>query len=416
MSSAASDPRAQSAASPRQCVFLVGGFGTRLGALTQATPKPLLEVGGRPFLAWLLREVARHGFTEAVMLGGYRGEQLEAVLGDGSDFGLTIRHVIEPEPAGTAGALTYAADLLDDTFLLLNGDSLLDINLLDLCLPLNDDSVARAALRQVDDAGRYGRVSLDGDRVTGFSEKSNDATPGVINGGVYWMRRSILERIPHVPMSLEQDVFPGLVAEGRLEGKVYDRPFIDIGVPASFSQAQSFVPSVARRGAVFFDRDGTLNVDVGYAHRPDQIAWTPGAIAAIKRVNDAGLLAFVVTNQAGVARGYYGDAEIRALHAWMQAQFNAVGAHIDAWAYCPHHPDFGPGACTHRKPAPGMVRDLIAAWDVDPAASLMIGDQPTDVEAGEAAGVRGVRYVGGDLDEVIARALAGLPRREAEGA
>lgn len=407
MSSA--DPSVQP---PRQCVFLVGGFGTRLGALTQATPKPLLPVGGRPFLAWLLREVARHGFTEAVMLGGYKGEQLEAVLGDGSEFGLTIRHVIEPEPAGTAGALTYASALLDETFLLMNGDSLLDINLLDLCQPLADGVVARAALRQVADAGRYGRVTLDGDKVVGFSEKSNDATPGVINGGVYWMRRSILERVDHTPMSLEQDVFPGLAVEGHLEGRVYDRPFIDIGVPDSFSEAQSFVPSVARRGAVFFDRDGTLNVDIGYAHRPDQIRWVPGAIEAIKRVNDAGLLAFVVTNQAGVARGYYGEDHIRDLHAWMQARFQAAGAHIDDWAYCPHHPDFTEGGCTHRKPEPGMVRDLIAAWDVDPTASLMVGDQPTDVQAAEAAGVRGLRYEGGDLDAIIAEALAALPKHE----
>lgn len=401
------------AQSPRQCVFLVGGFGTRLGALTQATPKPLLNVGGRPFLAWLLREVSRHGFTEAVMLGGFRGEQLEAVLGDGSDFGLKIRHVIEPAPAGTAGALTHAADFLDETFLLMNGDSLLDINLLDLCQPLPDSVVARAALRQVPDAGRYGQVTLDGDKVTGFNEKSNDATPGVINGGVYWMRRAILERINRTPMSLEQDIFPDLATEGRLEGRVYDRPFIDIGVPSSFSEAQSFVPSVARRGAVFFDRDGTLNVDVGYAHRPDQIRWTPGAVEAIKRVNDAGLLAFVVTNQAGVARGYYGDEEIAILHAWMQAQFKAVGAHIDAWAYCPHHPDFTEGGCSHRKPEPGMLRDLIATWDVDPAASLMVGDQLTDVQAAQAAGVRGLRYEGGDLEALIAAALATLPRNQA---
>jgi histidinol-phosphate phosphatase family protein len=413
MTSTSPASTAEAFAAPRQAVFLVGGLGTRLGALTQATPKPLLEVGGRPFLAWLLREVARHGFTEAVMLGGYRGEQLEAVLGDGSEFGLTLRHVIEPEPAGTAGALTYAADLLDETFLLLNGDSLLDINLLDLCLPLADGVAARAALRQVDDAGRYGRVSLDGDRVTGFSEKTNEATPGVINGGVYWMRRAVLDRIDRTPMSLEQDVFPGLVAQGALEGRVYERPFIDIGVPSAFSEAQSFVPSVARRGAVFFDRDGTLNVDVGYAHRPDQIEWMPGAVEAIKRVNDAGLLAFVVTNQAGVARGYYGAEEIAALHAWMQARFNAAGAHVDAWAYCPHHPDFTEGGCSHRKPAPGMIRDLIAAWDVDPAASLMIGDQPTDVQAAEAAGVRGLLYAGGDLDAVIAQALSELPPRQA---
>ena len=161
----------------------------------------------------------------------------------------------------------------------------------------------------------------------------------------------------------------------------------------------------SHRGAVIFDRDGVLNVDVHYAHRPDQIVWIEGAIAAVRAVNDAGLYAFVATNQAGVARGLYGEAEVEALHAWMQGELARAGARIDAFAYCPHHPDGTVDryrtACERRKPGPGMIRDLLAAHDADPERSLMIGDRDSDMAAAKAAGVEGLLFTGGSLLEAL---------------
>jgi len=176
------------------------------------------------------------------------------------------------------------------------------------------------------------------------------------------------------------------------------------------TEAQSSLPAVTRRGAVFFDRDGVLNRDTGYVHRYAALEWLPGVFEAVKRVNDAGFYAFVVTNQSGVARGYYGEEEVRALHAAMQAELRRRGARIDAWAYCPHHPE-GVGAyrrsCDRRKPGPGMLRDLMAAWPVDLGRSVMIGDKPSDLEAARAAGVRGV-LASGDLDALVADLLPRL--------
>lgn len=166
-----------------------------------------------------------------------------------------------------------------------------------------------------------------------------------------------------------------------------------------------------RRGAVFFDRDGVLNLDAGFVHRPDQVRWVEGAARAVRRANAAGLLAFVVTNQSGVARGLYGEDDVRALHRWMAAELAREGARIDDWRFCPHHPDVGP-ACRCRKPLPGMLEELIAAHGVDPALSLMIGDRESDMQAAAAAGVRGVLFTGADagedLDAAVARALADL--------
>jgi len=142
--------------------------------------------------------------------------------------------------------------------------------------------------------------------------------------------------------------------------------------------------------AVFLDRDGTINVDRGYVYSRDQFEWIPGAVEAIRRLNEAGLLVVVVTNQGGVGHGFYTEADIRVLHRFMSAELERAGAAIDAYYYCPWHPDAvidkyrGDDAC--RKPRPGML--LCAATDlgIDVAASWMVGDKVSDIEAGRRAG------------------------------
>ena len=169
-----------------------------------------------------------------------------------------------------------------------------------------------------------------------------------------------------------------------------------------------------RRRAVIFDRDGVLNVDHGYVYETNNFEWTPGATRAIRRCNEAGVLALVVTNQSGIGRGYYDEASMHALHEQMKADLAAEGAWIDAIYWCPFHPDAVTEAFRHpdhpdRKPNPGMILRALADWTLEPGNVVLIGDKETDIEAARRAGVTGHLFTGGNLDAFVADLLATLP-------
>jgi D-glycero-D-manno-heptose 1,7-bisphosphate phosphatase len=148
------------------------------------------------------------------------------------------------------------------------------------------------------------------------------------------------------------------------------------------------------RPAVFLDRDGTINEEAGYLDRIEKLRLIPGAAAAVRRINESGLKAVVVTNQSGVARGFFDEAFVGRMNARLAEMLAVEGALIDAFYYCPHHPTEGKGiylqACTCRKPAPGMVLRATAELGIDPALSYLVGDTLNDIAAGARAGIRGI--------------------------
>lgn len=402
-----------------QAVILCGGLGTRLGALTQDTPKPLLPVAGRPFLDVLLFELGRHGISDVLLLAAYRSQQIAAYIEQNpiaQRFGMKLRLSIEPDRAGTAGAIWHAADSLQENFFLLNGDSWLDFNLLSIAsgeMPGDCDGVL--TLRHLADASNAGTVEMDGNLIRKFHERPPQPGPGLCNAGVYWLSRRILEVLPQTG-SLERDVLPRLAERGKLRGAIREGYFIDIGIPETYDRAQTEIPERQRRPAAFLDRDGVLNHDDGYVGSIDRFRWIDGAKEAVRMLNDRGYYVFVVTNQAGVARGYYTEQDVQNLHHWMQAELAKAGAHIDEYRYSPYHPEGVVEAYCRtsncRKPGPGMLLDLMHRWPTRATKSFMVGDSDSDFQCAKSANIECFLFFDSNLTNTICKLAADFEVRQ----
>lgn len=231
--------------SPTQAILLAGGRGRRLGGLTRTTPKPLLKVGGRPFLEYVILNLSRQGIRDIVLSVGFLADRVIEAMGDGSRLGVRIGYAVEDTPLGTGGGARMAAESLDRTrpFLVVNADTLFDFRIDRLEKAAADHGVGAAmALRRVPDCGRFGSVALESGLVRNFREKSAPGDPGLVNGGTYLLTAGVLEKLPAGSCSLEADLFPALAREGSLAGVVGDGFFLDIGLPETLAAAEKSVP------------------------------------------------------------------------------------------------------------------------------------------------------------------------------
>ncbi|MGZ8633854.1 MAG: sugar phosphate nucleotidyltransferase [Solirubrobacteraceae bacterium] len=224
-----------------QAVILVGGEGTRLRPLTSTVPKPVIPLVDRPFIAYMLEWLARHGVDDVVMSCGFLATAVRNVLGDGTQYGLRLRFMEEPEPRGTAGALKYAEDFLDERFLMLNGDVLTDIDLTaQIAQHETTGAAGTLALVPVADPTAYGLVRLHDDHsVKEFVEKpsADEIDTKLISAGAYVLERAVLDLIePDRNVSIEREVWPKLVGEG-LFGYAAEAYWLDIGTPERYLQA-----------------------------------------------------------------------------------------------------------------------------------------------------------------------------------
>lgn len=394
-------------------VIMAGGRGTRIASVNSDVPKPMIPILGRPILEWQIRCLARQGLTDVILVVGYLGQIIRDYFGDGSRFGVSIRYVTEEEPLGTAGALyLLKEELAEGDFLLLCGDIIFDVDLARFAA-YHREKGALATLLTHPNSHPYdsGIIVADEDgRVTNWLHKEEERLwyRNRVNAGIHLLSPRILEGFTTLKKTdLDREVLKPLIPTGGLYA--YDSPEYvkDMGTPDRFYAVAEDMKSgkveaknLSRyQRAIFLDRDGTINRYVGFLRDPDDFALLPDVAEAVKRINESGYLAIVVTNQPVIARGEVTREGLEVIHEKMETLLGEEGAYLDAVYYCPHHPDKGFEGevpefkidCDCRKPKPGLLLRAAQDYHIDLSRSWMIGDGENDVLAGIAAGCHTAR-------------------------
>jgi len=377
----------------KQAVILAGGRGMRLWPLTDDRPKPMVPVNGRPFLEYLVDLLKENGVKEIVMLLGYLPEKITEHFGNGSKFGVKIKYSIGAIDDETGTRINNARDLLDEHFVLSYCDNYWPINLSKMSdFYFNKGVVGTmTAYNNKDGGGEYGpRNNLnisDGGMVKKYlvGDYSEDPVYNAIDAGVFILDKKILGLMPEGNFSFQKEILPKLVASGQLAAFRMDHPYCAITSMETLASAEKFLK---QKKVIFLDRDGVINKRMPpheYAKNVADFEFLPGAVASLKKLKDAGYKIFLVTNQAGIAKGLMSEADLQKIHEYMFGELAKAGTTIDGIYFCSHGYSDG---CDCRKPKPGLFFKAARENFLDLTKTLFIGDSETDAEAALAAGCK----------------------------
>lgn len=385
----------------KEAIVLAGGFGTRLKSAIGDIPKSLAPVNGKPFLHYLLCYLKEQGVTSVILSVGYQWEMIQKHFQQ-SYHGITIKYTIEQEALGTGGAIRMALDLIEsDVCFVLNGDTYFDIDLQDLgAFHLKNAAECTLAATARHNFDRFGTIAIEADgTVTAFNEKL-PKTEGIINGGIYCLNKSVIPSFPtEDPFSFEKAYLQNRVATKKIKAKVYDGYFIDIGIPADYTQFKkdqagathstlslSDLP-IDQSWTLFLDRDGVINerlVD-DYVKQINELRIIDGVPEAISQFSNQFGKVLVITNQQGIGKGMMDEEDLELIHGYMNNVFENHGGKVDQFYFAPQLASEG---STYRKPGIGM--GLKAKEDfpqIDFSKSIMIGDSESDIEFGMNLGM-----------------------------
>ena len=392
---------------PTQAVILAGGRGERMRPLTDIRPKPMIEVCGKPFLEHQIRLLRDQGFRKFLLLLGYLPEVVKNYFGDGSKWGVQIDYSVTAVEDLTGRRVKLAEDKLDDIFLLVYCDNYWPLPMdkmwrrfvessapMMLTVYSNRDNYTKSVLK-VDEAGFVS--------VYDKKQKTPDLQGTEISFAI--LRRQLIERLPAGNISLEETLFPPLIARHQLAAFVTHHRYYSVGDTFRLPITEQFL---SRRPAIILDRDGVLNEKAPraqYIRNWSEFKWRPGAKESLCRLNEAGFKVIIVSNQAGINRGAMTEQDLRSIHLQMVAEVEQSGGRVDAIYYCPHDWDEG---CECRKPRPGMLFQAQHDFNLDLSRTLFIGDDERDAQAAEAAGCLPALISGNrTLAEIVSEVIAG---------
>jgi len=412
----------------KQLVILAGGKGTRLKDRLGDLPKPMIPIAGKPLLEHQVALARKYGFTDLVFFVHYRADLIEKHFGDGKKFGVKIRYVLEREPLGTAGAVLAGFEHLAERFLVMYGDTMVNVDL-ERIWDTHEQHRAEATLllHPNDHPFDSDLVEVNAEsRVMAFHNRPHAEgiwRQNLVNAGLYVIQKRALEfhtRRLGTPkpgagessrqasiLDFGKDVFPAMLQQGaKLFGYNSPEYIKDIGTPQRYDRiCGEFAAGVIARSsfatpqrAVFLDRDGTLVSDKDCLRSADGLELLPGVAEALHQLNHGGWRAVLVTNQPVVAKGWASEADLQNIHNKLETLLGREHAFLDRIYFCPHHPDKGfPGErvdlkidCDCRKPKTGMLRSAVKDLNIDLKQSWMIGDTTTDMQTAKNAGVKSI--------------------------
>ncbi|MDK0661916.1 HAD-IIIA family hydrolase [Clostridium perfringens] len=399
-------------------VIMAGGKGTRIASVASDIPKPMIKIEGKPVLEHEIECLKKQGFTDIIITVSHLGNIIMEYFGDGSGvspitgkkFGVNITYYFEKKPLGNAGALLKIKDLLKEDFLLLNADSIFDIDF-NRFVKYHKEKGGLVTLFTHPNNHPYdsGIVIADKNNVVQNwitkEEKRDSYYRNRVNAGLHIISPEVLNiEINKEKVDLDRDILKPLARTGKMY--VYDSPEYvkDMGTPERYSMVcRDFKVGkikaknlINKQKAIFLDRDGTLNEYVGFLRNQKDFKLIKDVSKAIRKINELGYLAIVITNQPVIARGEVTIEELENINNKMETLLGYEGAYLDAIYYCPHHPDKGFKGerieykikCDCRKPKPGMFFLAKEEYNIDLENSWMIGDQKIDIDAGRAAGCK----------------------------
>lgn len=407
-----------------KAVIQAGGKGTRISEITgDVIPKPMLEISGYPILYHQMMNLKKNGITDITVIIGHLGNVIKDYFGDGKQFGLNISYVEEDpqKPLGTAGSLYFLKDKLKENFVFLLADVFIDIDF-EKMEQYHIANNADVTLLTHPNGHPFDSdlVVEEGGVVKAFDYKSNDRSTynykNLVNAGVMIFSPSIFKYLTELKKyNYEKDIIVPLINEGKVVSYKSSEYAKDMGTPERYRRVQEDYNSgicdaknlANKQKAIFLDRDGTINEYVGFLRKEEDFRLIPGVSEAIKKINNSGYLAIVVTNQPVIARGEVTEEELEEIHKKMETLLGLDGAYIDDIYYCPHHPDKGFEGeipelkieCDCRKPKTGMLEKAAREHNIDLSSSIMIGDSTLDIKMAENAGMQSVLLKTGQKGE-----------------
>lgn len=407
-----------------KAVIQAGGKGTRISEITgDIIPKPMLEISGYPILYHQMMNLKKNGITDITVIIGHLGNVIKDYFGDGKQFGLNISYIEEDpqKPLGTAGSLYFLKDKLKENFIFLLADVFIDIDF-EKMEQYHIANNADVTLLTHPNGHPFDSdlVVEEGGVVKAFDYKSNDRTTynykNLVNAGVMIFSPSVFKYLTELrKYNYEKDIIVPLINEGKVVSYKSSEYAKDMGTPERYRRVQEDYNSgicdaknlANKQKAIFLDRDGTINEYVGFLRKEEDFRLIPGVSEAIKKINNSGYLAIVVTNQPVIARGEVTEEELEEIHKKMETLLGLDGAYIDDIYYCPHHPDKGFEGeipelkieCDCRKPKTGMLEKAAREHNIDLSSSIMIGDSTLDIKMAENARMQSVLLKTGQKGE-----------------